>query len=253
MHGLGEEVVCPGFETLDTVFDITQRGHKDDWNQAGARIVLEPTTDSKTIRLWHHHIEKDEIWPLAVHLLERFRSIPGFDHLVAAAEQQYLQDPDIISLVIYNEDFACSSSMRGSTCNVSGGSKGRGPTVAGDSSSTGGNKTSGGRAAARGTGASIVGHGFTSSSSGMAHTTEACGATLISDVAPGPASARSSTVATKRYRSPAVSGYNPGCEIITERTPHRAHGTLQYRVTDELVWPDVLGKLLLSDHPVTMQ
>jgi len=41
--------------------------------------------------------------------------------------------------------------------------------------------------------------------------------------------------------------------IITERTPHRAHGTLQYRVIDELVWPDVLGKLLLSDHPVTMQ
>jgi hypothetical protein len=38
-------------------------------------------------------------------LLERFRSIPGFDHLIAAAEQQYLQDPDIISLVIDNEDF----------------------------------------------------------------------------------------------------------------------------------------------------
>jgi hypothetical protein len=38
-------------------------------------------------------------------LLQRFRSIPGFDYLIAAAQQQYLQDPDIISLVIDDEDF----------------------------------------------------------------------------------------------------------------------------------------------------
>ena len=68
-------------------------------------VVFEDFTHFEAVHDRHHHIEQDEVWPLAVHLLERFRSIPGFDHLVAAAEQQYLQDPDIISLVIDDEDF----------------------------------------------------------------------------------------------------------------------------------------------------
>jgi hypothetical protein len=43
-----------------------------------------------------------------------------------------------------------------------------------------------------------------------------------------------------------------GVTIITERPPHGAHGTLQDRVTDELVGPEVHGQLVLRDDPVTM-
>jgi hypothetical protein len=43
-----------------------------------------------------------------------------------------------------------------------------------------------------------------------------------------------------------------GVTIITERPPHGAHGTLQDRVTDELVGPEVRGQLVLRDYPVTM-
>jgi hypothetical protein len=56
MHWFGEEVICPRFDTLDAVLNLSKGGHDHYGNQMRLGVVFQDFTYFETVHDRHHHI-----------------------------------------------------------------------------------------------------------------------------------------------------------------------------------------------------
>ena len=61
IEGLGDEIVCSGFDAPNPVLMGTKRCKQNDWDQYGFTASFQNAAHRKTVYLRHHHIQKDEV------------------------------------------------------------------------------------------------------------------------------------------------------------------------------------------------
>ena len=61
VHGLGQEVVCPGFDPSNPIRQLRQSSDQDDRRQASRRIRFEPAAHLDSVHARHADIGEDDI------------------------------------------------------------------------------------------------------------------------------------------------------------------------------------------------
>ena len=100
---LCHEVVRPGLEGANA-FLVLGRGHHDDRQEGPLRVGPDPSTDLVPVDVRHPDVQEDQVRPAIGDPLEGLCPGPGCDDLVALGRQQGLEQPDVPSDVVHDED-----------------------------------------------------------------------------------------------------------------------------------------------------
>src|SRR5206468_289128 len=85
-----------------------QRRKKYDWRVVQFRVGLDSCCYFAAVRLWHHDIKQDKIWPKIPGAVMSFRSVVFFEHqIVAGPFEKNFHQVSGVRVVIDNEDAPC--------------------------------------------------------------------------------------------------------------------------------------------------
>ena len=91
---LGDEIVGAGFESLDAILGLLERGDQHDRNQPRTGVGLQRPADVEAVGRRHHHVEQHQVRRVAPDPLEgRGTARDGVDAVAVAGQQRSHEAP----------------------------------------------------------------------------------------------------------------------------------------------------------------
>ena len=91
-------------ETADNILKLILAREENDGNVAKLRIPFQDLCHLISVRLRHHHIQKDQVWRFGPRLMERLGSGGSGNDLIPPQEKQLLKGEQSLRIVIHREN-----------------------------------------------------------------------------------------------------------------------------------------------------
>jgi hypothetical protein len=100
---LGDVVDRARRQALGLVAFGVGAGHEQHDGVAGGLVHFEPAARFIAVQAGHHHVEQDDVGPVALRLFQRGQAVAG-EHDLSEIGQQVLEHPDIFQHVVDDQD-----------------------------------------------------------------------------------------------------------------------------------------------------
>src|SRR6188508_3016056 len=113
MDWLRQVVMLPGFDSVNSVFEIRLTGDQNNGSESRGRIRLQLAADFQAVDEWHCDIEENNVGPVSMNSSERGRAVRGKHNVMAVGAEHSMKERADALLIIGNQHPAAPRSRSG--------------------------------------------------------------------------------------------------------------------------------------------